>query len=92
MINPADVTIIIPHYSANELNRSTLIECERSLEETAPDIRRVVAMNPRNDGYETGEIIIKEQGQCKAVNAAVAITNTPWIFVTNDDKIGRAHV
>ncbi|MEK6881336.1 MAG: hypothetical protein AABY22_17065, partial [Nanoarchaeota archaeon] len=30
---------------------------------------------------------IVSQGQCKAVNAAVAMTNESWILVTNDDMI-----
>jgi hypothetical protein len=32
-------------------------------------------------------IHVEEQGQCKAVNAAAATVNTPWIFVTNDDMV-----
>jgi GT2 family glycosyltransferase len=31
------------------------------------------------------DVWVREQGQESAVNAAVATTNTPWIFITNDD-------
>jgi len=31
--------------------------------------------------------LLDDQGQCRAVNAAVAMTNTPWVFITNDDHI-----
>lgn len=32
-------------------------------------------------------MILEEQGQCKAVNAAIATCNTPWFFITNDDMV-----
>src|SRR3990167_3191250 len=89
MIKPEDVTIIIPHLGANKESRYALKECLQSLQETVPDIKKIVVLNgwiPGSD-YQVGDIAMIEQGQCKAVNAAVATVNTPWIFVTNDDMV-----
>lgn len=72
--------------------------CLDSLIETTPDtIPIVVASNGGdsahiiqcNGGHKPRikRINLYEQGQCKAVNAAVATTNTEWIMVTNDDMI-----
>lgn len=91
MIRPEDVTIIIPHLGETPESEYALDECLKSLNETVPNIKNIVASN----GYVgekraelcKGNITIEEQGQCKAVNAAVATTNTKWIFVTNDDMI-----
>ena len=94
MIDPKDCTIIIPHLGESEESRYAIGECFQSLEETVPDIKKIIAYNGRKDNGEKGSLFspadyinIKAQGQCKAVNAAVATTNTPWIFVTNDDMV-----
>jgi GT2 family glycosyltransferase len=82
----SDVTIIIPHFGANQQQCNALKECIDSLKQTAPDIKRVVVKNgPACACDRTIRII--PQGQCKAVNAGVAITNTDWVFVSNDDMI-----
>src|SRR3972149_2101453 len=87
MINP-DVTIIIPHLGGTFEVEMALDECLTSLKETAPDIKVLVAVNgTRCVKHRDSDLFIKEQGQCKATNAAVATVNTPWIFVTNDDMI-----
>lgn len=90
MIDASQVTIIIPHYGNSKEAEYSLDECLTSLRETAPDIKRIVAYNGNQcySGHNSENFIkVNEQGQCKAVNAAVATTNTPWIFVTNDDMI-----
>lgn len=91
MINPKDCTIIIPHLGGTKESEYALDECLKSLRETC-DIKIVVAVNGQqcivdHDVNGIQVLAITEQGQCKAVNAAVATTNTPWIFVTNDDMI-----
>jgi len=95
MIKPEDVTIIIPHLFGVKESEYSLGECLISLEETVPEIKRIVVHN----GFSSGEEIymmtqpkhpiiwMTNQGQCKAVNAAAATVNTPWIFVTNDDMV-----
>src|SRR3990167_5288287 len=90
MIKPEDVTIIIPHLGADEQQEYAFVECIKSLQKTSPDIPLIVVSNgdtKDEDHKHTYHLKIAEQGQCKAVNAAVATTNTPWIFVTNDDMI-----
>jgi GT2 family glycosyltransferase len=90
MINQEDITIIIPHLGETEEQEYSLDECLKSLNETVPDIKKIVVKNGYGgDGAELchGNITLDEQGQCKAVNAAVATTNTPWIFITNDDMV-----
>lgn len=89
MIDPKDVTIIIPHLGGTKESEYSLDECLKSLNETVSDIDKVVAYNGGGCEHAIGSrgIILNEQGQCKAVNAAVATTNTPWIMVTNDDMI-----
>ncbi len=86
MINPKDVTIIIPHLGETKEQEYSFDECYASLRESAPEIRIVVA---KNGGacHHPRDVRVVSQGQCKAVNAAVAITNTPWIMVTNDDMV-----
>src|SRR3990167_1014194 len=91
MIDQKSVTIIIPHLGGTAEAEYALDECLKSLNETVPDIKKIIARNgnqctEETPLYETG-IILSEQGQCKAVNAAAATTNTPWIFITNDDMI-----
>ncbi len=93
MISQNDVTIIIPHLGKNDDMKRALNECLKSLDETVPDIKKIVAMNtfyeldslPKN----TTKILFPNEshGQCIKVNAAVATTNTKWVFITNDDMI-----
>lgn len=100
MISPKDVTIIIPHLGATEEQAYSLNQCLVSLHETVPDIKKIVALNDGmgvNGKYKAimeklilpnhTLMVLEEQGQNKAVNAAVATTNTPWIFITNDDMV-----
>ena len=97
MIDQKDVTIIVPHYGQSPESKYAWNQCAQSLIETVPEVVArdgglIVATNgydPAIDGVpnQVGDIHITSQGQCKAVNAAVAITNTPWILVTNDDMI-----
>lgn len=102
MIRPQDVTIIIPHLGKTKEQKYALEQCLRSLQETVPDIKKIITINGHRfedeltllaEATEPFEIknisimVMEDQGQCKAVNAAVATTNTPWIFVTNDDMI-----
>lgn len=85
MIDQKNVTIIIPHLGADQQQADAWRECLRSLDETVPEMTKITATN---GSYCTfGEVNLKEQGQCKAVNAAAAIVNTPYIFITNDDMI-----
>ena len=87
MIKPSEVTVIIPHLGADEQQEYAIDQCLYSLKETVPNIEIIVVGNGLNKcrHKDGAKIKISEQGQCKAVNAAVATTNTPWIFVTNDD-------
>lgn len=90
MIDKSQVSIIIPHLGGTVETQYALDKCLKSLDETVPDIKKIVAYN-NFDGWDgnvpEGSIFLQEQGQCKAVNAAVATTNTPWIFITNNDMI-----
>lgn len=86
MIDHKDITIIIPHLGADQQQEYAFNECYASLRESVPDIKIVVAKNGPACSHPR-DIRIIEQGQCKAVNAAVAITNTKWILITNDDMI-----
>lgn len=87
MIKPEDVTIIIPHFGADKNQCNALSMCLKSLAETVPEIKIVVVKNGPTACFCQRAIRVVGQGQCKAVNAGVAITNTPWIFITNDDMI-----
>lgn len=94
MIDPKDVTIIIPHFGETKEQKDSISECLDSLEETTPNIQRIVVFNGLKCSVDECTLFVKDkwieisdQGQCKAVNAAVAITNTPWIMVSNDDMI-----
>ena len=87
MIPFGSVTVVIPHLGADEQQESALDQCFYSLKETVPDIKILVATNGRQCKHEKTHVDLYEQGQCKAVNAAVATTNTEWVFVTNDDMI-----
>ena len=89
MIQFDAVTIIIPHLGVDKQQEYSLDQCWISLRETVPDIKIIVATNGRQclEHRHTSDVDIGDQGQCKAVNAAVQTTNTEWIFVTNDDMI-----
>lgn len=94
MIDQSVVTIVIPHLGTADEQLYALQECRKSLEETVPGIKRIIAVNGNPKPIQYNEypdhetwIHIKEQGQCKAVNVAVAMTNTPWVFITNDDMV-----
>ncbi len=88
MIDFKSVSIIVPHLGATKEQEYAFTECYRSLKETVPDIRIIVAKNGNVPCLDHGcDIHIKDQGQCKVVNAAVAMVDTEWIFVTNDDMI-----
>jgi len=86
MIEQKDVTIIIPHLGETKEQEFSFNECYASLRESYPAISIVVA---KNGGacIHPRDVRLVSQGQCKAVNAAVAITNTPWVLITNDDMI-----
>jgi len=95
MIKPEDCTIVIPHMGGVIEAERALNECYNSLRDTVPDVPKLIAVNGdkcdrpyhKNDYAGWNSIFLNEQGQCKAVNAAAATVNTPWIFVTNDDMI-----
>lgn len=98
MISKQDVTIIIPTLISvrNDIARE---ECLASLRESGFPMENVILVfnGLEHSGneiyfYETSpkypvEMYLPEQGQCKAVNAAAATVNTPWIMVSNDDMI-----
>lgn len=93
MINKSDVTIVIPHYDGELPNRGLSI-CLESLRESGfPSENIVVAFNGEvcdpDCLFGTGVrwIWVEEQGQCKAVNAAIATVNTPWVMVSNNDMV-----
>lgn len=89
-MNKSDVTIVIPTL-ANERNAYALKECLTSLFESGfPKENIIVVYNGEfgiNLDLYAKVMWIEDQGQCKAVNAAVATVNTPWIMVSNDDMI-----
>jgi len=96
MIEPKDVTIIIPTILNGDLplekldrQKYAFDHCLESLDETVPDIPKIIASNGGKpiSYINYTQIHNWRQGQCMAVNAAVATTNTPWIFVTNDDMV-----
>jgi len=86
MIKQSDITLIIPHLGETKEQEYAFDECYASLRESTPEIRIVVAKNGGACPHAR-DVRVLAQGQCKAVNAAVAITNTPWIMVSNDDMI-----
>lgn len=89
-MNKSDVTIIIPTL-ANERNAYALKECLTSLFESGfPKENILVVYNGEfgiNLDLYAKVMWVEDQGQCKAVNAAAATVNTPWIMVSNDDMI-----
>ena len=86
MIKVSDVVVIIPHLGTTPEQEYAFDECYASLKESVPDMHIVVAKNGPACPHPR-DVRIVSQGQCKAVNAAVAMTNEPWILVTNDDMI-----
>ncbi len=102
MIKSEDVTIIIPHFGEDERATYALEQTLDSLTETC-ESKIIVATNgeknpqPHFRGFvfkgktivykQVDKIHVGQQGQCKATNAAVATTNTPWIMVSNDDMV-----
>lgn len=97
MINQKDVTLIIPTLS-NERNDYALRECLTSLKESHFPLENIIVSfnNVMNSSFPESCIIdfegvqfmaLTAQGQCKAVNAAIAMVNTPWIMVSNDDMV-----
>ena len=88
-----NLTIIIPHLGETKEQQYALSQCLSSLHETQPDIPIVLATNGTEPKYvplywnNISRIHLWEQGQCKAVNAAVATTNTEWVMISNDDMI-----
>src|SRR4030067_28532 len=86
MISYKDITIVIPHLGETKKQEYAFDECYASLRESVPEIWLVVAKNGAACPHPRFVRVVA-QGQCMAVNAAVAITNTPWIMVSNDDMI-----
>lgn len=80
------VTIIIPFFGQQAQEHSALQECLKSLEETV-EFPIIISHNGPYACPVIPSLHIYDQGQCKAVNAAAALVNTQWIFVTNDDMI-----
>lgn len=87
MIKRSDVTIVIPHLGATKEQCYSLTQCLASLKEYSPDIQILVVKNGNIPCTCRRDIRMIQQGQCKAVNAAVAITYNPWIMVSNDDMV-----
>jgi len=95
-----DLTIVIPtmnttgdRHQDKKLNFA-LNHCLLSLNETVPDVPVIIASNNGDPKYiaeynhnNCTRINIWEQGQCKAVNAAVAMVKTEYVMVTNDDMV-----
>lgn len=88
MIKLEDVSIVIPHLGGSPESEYALTQCFTSLIESGWDRNRIIIVKNGQVCKDHGfEIEIKSQGQCKAVNAAAATVNTPWIFVSNDDMV-----
>ena len=86
MIKQSDVVIVMPHLGADAQQEYAFDQCYASLRESVPDMQIVVAKNGPACQH-LRDVRVLKQGQCMATNAAVAITNQPWILVTNDDMI-----
>jgi GT2 family glycosyltransferase len=87
MIDKRDVTIIIPHLGGTQASEYALNQCVGSLEATEVSMKKIVVANGERCVTHMSNVWLERQGQCGAVNAAVAITNTPWILITNDDMV-----
>ena len=87
MIDASQVSIIIPHLGSNKEQEFALEQCLGSLDESC-DIEIIVVKNGEECKHNNmSSIRIYKQGQCAAVNAAVATTNTKWIMISNDDMV-----
>ena len=86
MIQQSDCVIIIPHLGADSQQEYAFDQCYASLRESVSDMQIVVVKNGPACQH-LRDVRVLKQGQCMATNAAVAITNQPWILVTNDDMI-----
>jgi hypothetical protein len=87
MIDQKDVTIIIPHYGASKEMCYALRQTKGSLYINSPEIKTLVVKNGPYKCDCLYDIGVNDQGQCKAVNAAIATINTPWVLITNDDMV-----
>lgn len=84
IVTAKDVTIIVPHFGQHPNSEFSLDQCIPSLHATV-DSQVIIAKNgPPCSHFPNGKT---PQGQCRAVNSAVKETDTPWIFVTNDDMV-----
>ncbi len=91
-----DLTIIVPSLVNADLEKEDLTRqsyalenCWKSLDETAPDVPKILVTNggdPITYKKRT-QIHNWRQGQNMAVNAAVATVNTKYIMITNDDMV-----
>jgi GT2 family glycosyltransferase len=90
MIEKSDVTIVIPHLST-ELADKALKECLTSLRESGFPVENIIiAYNGVFGGFgevDVPVVWVERQGQCGAVNAAIATVTTPWVMVSNNDMI-----
>ncbi len=87
MIDKKDCTIIIPHLGSDDQQEFSLNHCLDSLMGSVGEMNSVLAKNGSENCLHAGDVDVASQGQCKAVNAAVATVNTEWVFITNDDMI-----
>lgn len=93
MISEEEVTILIPTL-ATDFTKRALRLCLKSLDDFKGRI--IVAINgdepiPLTDADQDWRpvdwIKVDAQGQCKAVNDAASLANTPWLLIMNDDMI-----
>ncbi len=87
MIDTSQVDIVIPHLGYTKEEEYSLDQCLLSLKETVPDIRVIIAKNGNPCSHNNFDVWVKEQDQGMAVNAAVSITDTEWIMVSNSDMV-----
>ena len=97
MVKQSEVTIIIPHIDLGKETTYSLHHCLRSLIETTEahiilsvngSANRIFWPKVLVDNKDRFTIIhISDQGQCKGVNAAASIVDTPWLFITNNDMV-----
>jgi GT2 family glycosyltransferase len=88
MIDPKTVTAIVPHFGATDDQEYAFNQFYASFYETKPEgLELFIAKNGSIGCTHPRNLRVLSQGQCKAVNAAVACTNTEWILVTNDDMV-----
>lgn len=88
MVKQEDITLIIPHFGEDERACYALGETNKSLLETFACPQNIFIVKNGINGCKCSyDMNMLAQGQCKAVNAAVATTNTEWIMVSNSDMI-----